>query len=110
MPATVTAKGGIKATVVLNAEELAAIDVPHGEPRLKITVRIPSLRLATRHVLAYGYLVCQTSRSSNTPPSLSSAISGAKGSEYSRQRPIPSALIGRRTCHRLTVCTSRSFS
>jgi hypothetical protein len=38
---TVTAKGGIKATVVLNAEELVAIDVPHGEPRLKLTVRIP---------------------------------------------------------------------
>jgi hypothetical protein len=38
---TVTAKGAIKATIVLDAAELAPIDVPPGEPRLKLTVRIP---------------------------------------------------------------------
>jgi hypothetical protein len=36
---TVTAKGGIKATVVVNAGELAAIDVSNGQPRLKLTVK-----------------------------------------------------------------------
>jgi hypothetical protein len=40
---TLTAKGAVKGTVVLEAAELAAIDVPRGEPRLKLTVRIPGV-------------------------------------------------------------------
>jgi hypothetical protein len=40
---TITARSPIKGVLVLDASELAAIEVPNGEPRLKLTVRIPGV-------------------------------------------------------------------